>query len=149
MRRRFQCCMRPVPVNRLRGVLSNQLYRQYMAMLEELEDPNPAYCCNRACGVFLPSRLASGPDVIVCPQCARSTCRHCKGKSHDGSECAKDVAAQKARELARKKGWKACPKCASIVEKSSGCMHMVCRCSAEFCYRCGGLWAACNQRCTG
>ncbi|KAG8933605.1 hypothetical protein FRC02_011527 [Tulasnella sp. 418] len=40
-------------------------------------------------------------------------------------------------ELARRAGWRRCPRCKMIVERSSGCAHMSCRCGHHFCYRCG------------
>ena len=30
-----------------------------------------------------------------------------------------------------------CHNCGTVVQKSSGCVHMVCRCGSHFCYRCG------------
>jgi hypothetical protein len=31
-------------------------------------------------------------------------------------------------------GWKQCPKCRYMIERISGCGHMVCRCGASFVY---------------
>jgi hypothetical protein len=33
-----------------------------------------------------------------------------------------------------------------IVEKTSGCDHMTCRCGYQFCYICGGKWSS-NHKC--
>lgn len=132
----------------MQAALLPQLFAQYSTMMEELLEPNPVFCHSPTCGIFLPSRLASGPDEIRCTRCSRVTCRHCKGRSHAGSECVADVGAQQARALANRQGWKACPTCRNMVEKSAGCMHMTCRCSARFCYRCGRLLSECGDRCT-
>ena len=148
MRRPFQCCQHTVFADQVRAALTPELFAQYNTMVEEQLEPDPVHCSNATCAVFLPARLASGPDEIQCPQCRRSTCRHCKGRSHAGTECVADVCAQQARALAGRQGWKACPRCRNMVEKSSGCMHMTCRCGAGFCYRCGRLLSECGDRCT-
>ncbi|RUO97103.1 hypothetical protein BC936DRAFT_140978 [Jimgerdemannia flammicorona] len=48
--------------------------------------------------------------------------------------------------LATSMSWHRCPKCRALIERNQGCNHMTCRCKAEFCYRCGNMWA--NQKCT-
>ena len=40
--------------------------------------------------------------------------------------------------------FKQCPNCRFWVSKIEGCDHMTCRCSYEFCYRCGGPYNSCN-----
>ena len=40
--------------------------------------------------------------------------------------------------------FKQCPKCNFWVEKSEGCDHMSCRCGQMFCYKCGGIYRACE-----
>ena len=36
---------------------------------------------------------------------------------------------------------KDCPECASCIEKSGGCNHMLCsQCGFDFCWICGGPW---------
>lgn len=147
MRRPFQCCQQTTMAEGLQTALPRELVARYAALVEELSEANPVYCSNTSCGIFLPSRLAAGPDEIRCTSCSRSTCRHCKGRAHAGAECVADVAAQQARTLAARNGWKACPRCRNMVEKSSGCMHMTCRCTARFCYRCGRLLAECRDGC--
>lgn len=146
-RRPFQCCQQTVQAHHIQGAIALSEWTRYQAMLEETQEVNPVYCSRRTCATFLPSRLATNPDEIQCPRCATRTCRHCKGPSHPQSECVHDVATQQARDLARVRGWKSCPRCQSLVEKSSGCMHMSCRCGAQFCYRCGRPLSECNDRC--
>ena len=38
-----------------------------------------------------------------------------------------------------------CPSCGNGVQKSVGCMSMVCRCSAKFCYTCGLEWKGASR----
>ena len=145
----FRCCRQAVSADQVRVTVSPQLFAQYIDMVEEVREANPTYCHRRICGAFLPVRLATGPDVSACDHCGRGTCRHCKGASHAGRECVADVATQQARTLAARNGWKACPRCRNMVERSSGCMHMMCRCGAGFCYRCGRLTSHCGGTCRG
>lgn len=145
-RRPFQCCGQTILPDHVNGAVAD--VDRYRAVLEEIQEADPVYCCNRVCTTFLPSRLALGPDEVQCPNCGRSTCRHCKGPFHRNRECVADRSTQQARELARTQGWKACPRCQNMVEKSSGCLHMTCRCSADFCYNCGRPWSECLQSCS-
>ncbi|KAK5087431.1 hypothetical protein LTR70_007741 [Exophiala xenobiotica] len=41
------------------------------------------------------------------------------------------------KDLFTKRGWKSCPSCREMIEKSNGCDHMQCDCGHEFCYQCG------------
>lgn len=41
------------------------------------------------------------------------------------------------RRLVHSRRFKQCPECRRWVEKEDGCNHMICVCSAKFCYRCG------------
>lgn len=147
VRQPFRCCKRQVPARMLQGALPSRMFEQYKTLLDELSDPNPVHCSNRVCGVYLPRRLASGPDEMRCAQCSHRTCRHCKGRAHAGAECPQDDDARKARALALKKGWKSCPRCSHMIERSSGCMHMTCKCGMGFCYRCGKPQIECGDRC--
>lgn len=38
------------------------------------------------------------------------------------------------------------PQCRHLIEKASGCNHMVCRCGQQFCYLCGEAWRQCSAR---
>ncbi|KAI3912882.1 hypothetical protein MKW98_012824 [Papaver atlanticum] len=44
-------------------------------------------------------------------------------------------------QLAEKKKWKKCPGCKYYVERTMGCLHIICRCGSEFCYGCGATWS--------
>ncbi|KAI1876176.1 uncharacterized protein JN550_001672 [Neoarthrinium moseri] len=49
-------------------------------------------------------------------------------------------------------GWRRCYKCRTLVELTQGCSHMTCRCKAQFCYVCGGVWdgtVGCANYCNG
>ena len=143
----YQCCRTIVPIDALRDLLPADFYDEYSSLLKERQETNPVYCSNRDCGAFVPESQARGPDLIECFRCGSATCRHCRNRSHLGAECTADVDTQQARSLAAAQGWKPCPSCTNMVERSSGCLHMTCRCGTEFCYSCGQLYAQCQGAC--
>lgn len=51
-----------------------------------------------------------------------------------------DDSESKGFELWAGNACQACPRCLVVVQKETGCNHMVCRCGAEFCFKCGGPW---------
>ena len=144
----FQCCDQVVTPDVLADLLPASFRAQYSSWLEERATLNPLYCYDRKCGVFLPPRLAEGPDAMRCNECRALTCRHCHGPFHAGRLCAADVDTQLVKVLAANKGWISCPSCSHIIEKQSGCVHMICRCGTQLCYRCGILYSVCPGVCS-
>ncbi|KAI4861083.1 hypothetical protein F4820DRAFT_82213 [Hypoxylon rubiginosum] len=137
-RQPFRCCSQEIPVD-LCSTATVDFRERYSLMLLELRTPNPLYCSNRACGVFLPPTQYQGPDIAACRACRSTTCRMCRNPTHAGI-CPQDVGMQQAVALAAQNGWKPCPRCRNMVERIYGCNHMTCRCGGEFCYVCGGAW---------
>ena len=148
-RSRFQCCQQHVPVTLVAELLPDGFIARYELMVLEQTTVNPTYCANVACGSFIPPTNYHGPDLARCDQCHRETCRHCRTRDHAGRGCTSDTATDQVRALAAIVGWKTCPNCQNMVERADGCLHMSCRCGAEFCYRCGGLWSVCRETCQG
>lgn len=143
----FQCCQTAVNLDSMIGVLPEDLHSRYQDLVLEHATPNPIYCSNRSCGIFIPPSQAQGPDLVECSRCATATCRHCRNRSHLGTDCPADIATQQVKTLATAQGWKACPGCSRIAEKISGCLHMRCRCGTEFCYGCGQFYGLCQGGC--
>ncbi|TFK66840.1 hypothetical protein BDN72DRAFT_127511 [Pluteus cervinus] len=83
--------------------------------------------------------------LILCPlpDCSYTWCRMCNQEvrpqamqthSCDGTT--------ELKALAKQQGWKNCPGCQAIVQKTEGCNHMACTapgCNAHFCYLCGAM----------
>jgi hypothetical protein len=127
--------------------LSAEFVTEYEEMILELSTPSPMYCCNAQCEKFLPPRVVVG-DVGTCEKCRSQTCRHCKRRAHPGTFCREDKETEAVKHLARKKGWKTCPGCNHLIERQSGCLHMICsRCQTAFCYRCSKKWKDCESTC--
>ncbi|KAM0902904.1 hypothetical protein ACQ4PT_019004 [Festuca glaucescens] len=90
-----------------------------------------------------------------CQVCRRLFCAQCSVPWHAGADCAaykKLGRGDRSREdlmlleMATNKKWRRCPKCDFFVEKSGGCLHIVCRCEFQFCYGCGNEWE--SESCT-
>lgn len=142
----FKCCQKALSLEGCSG-LSAEFVAEYEEMMLELSTPNPMYCCNAQCAKFLPPRVVVG-DVGTCEKCRSQTCRHCRRRTHPGTFCEEDKETEAVKNLAKKKGWKTCPGCNHLIERQSGCLHMICsRCQTAFCYRCSKRWKDCESTC--
>ncbi len=45
-------------------------------------------------------------------------------------------------------GYKVCQGCGAVIEKVSGCVHMICVCKYEFCYTCNAKWWTDKRNCS-
>lgn len=83
-----------------------------------------------------------------CPRCDHEYCSNCLEQHDEHISCAdaeerrKENDKEKWEEEQKNKNYikeqaKECPRCHSIIEKTSGCNHMTCNCRYVFCYRCG------------
>ncbi|KAB2633925.1 E3 ubiquitin-protein ligase RNF217 [Pyrus ussuriensis x Pyrus communis] len=83
--------------------------------------------------------IDDGTEVVRqsgCPNCWRMFCAQCKVPWHEGIKCEEFL---KLNKDEREKEDIISPKCRFYVEKSVGCMFMMCRCRTAFCYRCGDV----------
>lgn len=97
--------------------------------------------------------IAGDEAYYNCSICRKDYCLRCKVEYHKRMNCEqyqKSVIDKKTENADRNfmnfvKGtnYKQCPNCKFWVEKSSGCNHMTCRCSYQFCYACGGMYMQC------
>jgi E3 ubiquitin-protein ligase RNF144 len=142
----FKCCKKALSVEGCLG-LSTEFVAEYEEMMLELSTPQPLYCCNAQCAKFLPPRAIVG-DIGTCEKCRSQTCRHCRRWAHFGTFCEEDKETKAVKDLARQKGWRTCPGCNHLIERESGCLHMICsRCQTAFCYRCSKRWKDCESTC--
>lgn len=94
-------------------------------------------------------------DKIRC-RCGQQFCIDCKEEPHFPVNC---IAYRAYIDQARRNGdfiapnfWRVrvdgrnCISCNEFIEKNGGCNHMTCRCGAQFCWACGGLWKG-HQTC--
>ena len=143
----FRCCQKPVSskVGGKRNIIPQEMSQQYKYLALELSITNPIYCSNRQCGEFIPPTRRKR-DYVTCKACNIKTCRHCRGAPHSRLDCPADPETQRVRRMARSCGWQECPSCRTVVAKRTGCDQIICRCGAQFCYRCGGYYP-CAQSC--
>lgn len=142
----FTCCTRNVPGSIAARFLPAQTMTRYDLLVLELTTANPRYCSHRSCRLFIPPNSVHGP-VAVCPSCHTRTCSSCNNAEHAGV-CAEDREGTAVVALANRRGWKICPRCRAILERTEGCLHMTCRCGAEWCYSCLGDWRNCRSTCS-
>ncbi|KAG8964414.1 hypothetical protein FRC03_001815 [Tulasnella sp. 419] len=99
------------------------------------------YCPYPDCSALVEVPHSEDLHEATCPACQRVVCAKCRVPWHNGFSCEdyyrRNNADRLTYELARRAGWRRCPRCKMIVERSSGCAHMSCRCGHHFCYRCG------------
>lgn len=138
-----RCCLQEIPVASVKEFIVPALQKTFAEKRAEYSVPvkNRVFCANRACLTFLGSSEGVEKPEMACPLCESPTCPKCKQSAHPG-ECV-DAATVQLRALASTEGWKTCPGCKWLVERTEGCPHMVCRCKVEFCYRCSAMWATC------
>ncbi|KAK0761166.1 hypothetical protein N5P37_006112 [Trichoderma harzianum] len=137
-----RCCGQPIPLGINQIFLPAELVGEYRAKELEYGTPNRTYCHQPACSAFIPSQFIQG-DVATCIKCRSETCTICKGQSHD-DHCPEDAATLEVLRIAKENGWQRCYSCHRLVDLSTGCNHITCRCGAQFCYVCGAQWKTCR-----
>lgn len=121
-----------------------------------IEESQKLYCPFRNCSILLLND--SGEDITEtkCPVCQRSFCAQCQVPWHPEFTCQEFVKLKGKKKrgvdlmvekIAKKKNWRKCPSCKFYIEKTQGCSHITCRCSYEFCYRCGSKWSSKHAAC--
>ncbi|KAI0553482.1 hypothetical protein F4679DRAFT_599648 [Xylaria curta] len=121
--------------------------------MEELTNPRiKLYCWG--CAAYIPNSRRT-KRIGDCSACGKRTCKTCRAKSHFGACDKTKIQADGEAEnnvylLAESNGWKRCPNCLNLIQKSGGCNHMTCKCGENFCYLCGevyGIHGVPSHRC--
>ncbi|KAB5580843.1 hypothetical protein GE09DRAFT_453946 [Coniochaeta sp. 2T2.1] len=143
-----RCCAGPIEIVAFRDVTSlatgiEAQFQAYRLRLAEYGTLDKLYCHESRCRSFIPTPLRTARNGR-CAMCKAKTCiscaqRHfgpCQPVQQRGKKPRPDNFALLMR-LAGEQGWKRCPGCRTMVQRSYGCSHMICRCGFEFCYACG------------
>lgn len=134
-----RCCGRLLGLTGLEKHVSKILARQYRNKTEEVTSSEPVYCAE--CGEFISAEAydevakSAAADGIragfgTCGMCHRKTCikKDCKmlKSQHLGIHaiCPAFLEDEGLVRIAQHKGWKRCPRCFSLTEKSTGCSAM-------------------------
>ena len=153
-----RCCTQPIPADTVQQVLTRENQQAFLKAVVQFSTPWEAriFCPNPACGEFVPRRHkvdVKQPFNVTCHQCKTRVCVMCKRNAHPvGRDCPEDWELEQVLKMGEKSGWRRCYKCRNLVELAQGCTHMTCRCKAQFCYICGGVWDAtvgCPNVCNG
>jgi hypothetical protein len=88
-------------------------------------------------------------EISMCPTCLTQTCTLCHAEPHIGWTCAEYNAqpnnnreGQPLANYTSMTGTKACPKCATLIDKIEGCDHIECSiCHTHICWVCLEIYA--------
>lgn len=120
-----RCCDTTVEIEQTSKYLPEKTAKQYKAKVFEYRAEHRTYCHIKKCSAFIPSYSVFEKRAI-CPACMESTCTDCKWEWHEGDCMAENMRDDPEMvQLARLNGWRKCPHCGNLVEKDSGCNHMV------------------------
>ena len=130
----FICCKIPVSLKTIPRfvILPTGQLETYSKILLDFENFGALYCGNPRCSEYLTLAPETDAQLVYCIQCGENTCRECSRVHMRHMSCDFSVV-----KLAKEAGWKRCPHCRMMVERSSGCRDMTCRCGQAWCYGCG------------
>ena len=153
-----RCCTQPIQGHVIKELLSREGQEEFIKAIIQYSTPwqTRIFCPNASCGEFIPPHHKVDPKHpfnVTCRKCSTRVCVMCKRNAHPtGKDCPEDWELDEVLKMGDKAGWRRCYKCRNLVELVEGCTHMTCRCKAEFCYICGGVWDAnigCPNYCNG
>ncbi|XP_023639578.1 E3 ubiquitin-protein ligase dbl4 [Capsella rubella] len=142
-----------VLTSKLIDMWKHKMYEDSIPASEKIYCPYPS--CSTLMSKSALSSEADQPNVRSCVKCCGLFCIDCKVPSHTDLSCDDYkklhpdplVDDLKLQSLANNNMWRQCIKCRHMIELSSGCNHMTCRCGYEFCYQCGIEWKNNQQSC--
>jgi hypothetical protein len=147
----LRCCKTVIPVPFIQTfLLGTNSLSSFQDKYEEYSTPfdSRTYCPQQGCSRFLKPQTSATAGLsfvndqdcsktLRCSDCSVWVCISCKELAHPGEGCYVKQNTILLHELAKEKEWQTCSNCRSVVERIDGCLHMICRCGFEFCYRCG------------
>ena len=132
-----RCCSQQIPARRVRSTLDSKGRETYKSRLEEYMVPPGErwYCPQTKCGRWIrPRYLKPGSRHHKCPYCRTPICPTCRDIAHESRGCTSDPGLAEVLQVARHHRWQRCFNCHAMIEKTTGCNHVQCTCSAEFWY---------------
>ena len=131
-----KCCLQEIPKKTMRDHLTPKALALFdeKALEYAVAIGNRYYCVSPNCAKWIDTRIARRINgILECPHCAAKLCTTCRGPQHPSSEdCPQDYGLGSTLDQAERAGWRRCYRCRAIVELSSGCRHITCKCRAEF-----------------
>lgn len=136
----LQCCLQLLPVDPLLKSLPKERRKAIQEKIIEASIPTSqrVYCPKATCSAFMGEVKTNTRQLErTCAKCNTLVCLKCTEQAHPGDDCKQNSLAREVKALAARERWQTCPGCKMIVERVSGCSHMLCRCGTAFCYSCG------------
>lgn len=131
-----KCCLQEIPKKTMRKHLPHKALAQFdeKALEYAVAIGNRFYCVSPKCANWIDTRIARRKNgILECPHCAVKLCTTCRGPQHTSKEdCPQDYGLGPTLEQAERAGWRRCYRCRALVELTSGCRHITCKCRAEF-----------------
>ncbi|XP_073015883.1 E3 ubiquitin-protein ligase RSL1-like [Primulina eburnea] len=151
-------CEGILEIDACREIVPNDLISawDYAICESMIDDSQKFYCPYKDCSYLMVNDSGDFIREAECLSCRRLLCVQCNAPWHSGVGCEEFNgmdASERGREdllmhqLAKEKKWQRCPTCKFFVEKTEGCLHMICRCGFQFCYECGGTWTSTHGDC--
>lgn len=114
-----RCCFE-ITLEDVQLFLPPDLFDRFYRRRQELGTADRLYCHKTTCQQLLPRSA----EKIQCWECGSWTCALCKEAGHEGP-CPVVPAEEEFKAAAAEAGYQQCRKCKRMVEKTSGCHHMV------------------------
>ena len=131
-----KCCLQEIPKKTMREHLPPKALAQLdeKALEYAVAVGNRFYCVSPKCAKWIDTRIARRTNgILECPHCAVKLCTTCRGPQHPSNEdCPQDYGLGPTLDQAERAGWRRCYRCRALVELTSGCRHITCKCHAEF-----------------
>lgn len=131
-----KCCLQEIPQKTMREHLPPKALAQFdeKALEYAVAVGNRYYCVSSRCAKWIDTRIARRMNgILECPHCAVKLCTTCRGPQHLSTEdCPQDYGLGPTLDRAERAGWRRCYRCRALVELTSGCRHITCKCLAEF-----------------
>lgn len=144
-----KCCLTEIALKTVLVCLDKKQRDEYRTKSAEYAIPagHRWYCPVPTCSKWIrPESLQQDRRTPqTCPHCQASICSMCRAVAHGtNQDCPQDFGLESTLEIAESEGWRRCYSCRTMVELTTGCRHITCRCGAEFCYVCNAIWRTCN-----
>lgn len=117
------CAHGPIELEVVRSSLLRSVSEAFESKSAEFSTRDRVYCYEAACSTWIPPRNVQGKNA-TCPRCSRLTCAFCKARIHD-DECPDDPAIRSLMATAEREGYRQCPRCRRMIERTMGCNHIM------------------------
>lgn len=128
-----KCCLTEIPLKTVLVCLNGKQRDEYKEKSAEYAIPagHRWYCPEPKCARWIrPEKLhRERRSQQTCPHCKVNICSVCRSLAHDANEeCPQDFGLDATLEVAEAEGWRRCYSCRTMVELTTGCRHITCRC---------------------